>query len=579
MDTSSCPAGWGLGSPLLIAIALGASLGCNGAIGPAGSDRPGVAGGGTGLAPGGVGSAPSAMAPPLAGNTFIDPGSRSLLRLTNVEYSQTVSDLLGEPADAASRFDFPEDARGHGFDNNVDLLHVSTAHAQQYATAAAAIALATFATPERRALVLSCDATSGAPCLTAYVRTLGRRMFRRPLTDAEVSAYVSLCMKAASATDPNAGPSVALEAMLQSPNFLYRTQVGTPDAKNPGVVGLTGFELAARLSYFLFGTSPDDALLDQVQAGALDDAAGAKKLVIQMLADPRARRGVQRFYSQWLPLTEISGATADLERVPNGDLALGAEMVQETTRFVDDVLWDSGGTVTDLLTARYTFVDAAVATIYGVDAPPQGWQRIDFPASSPRAGLLTQPSLLAAGSHGVARPSSTRRGEMVREQLLCVDIPSPPPGVAGSPPVPKAGETEQQTFAQHTTDVSCATCHTLMDPIGWGLSGFDGGGKIRTKDSNGQAISVAGQITGFSMPAFTGPVELGQKIAASDDFKGCFARQLFRYTFARVEQPADANGIAELRAGFEASQWDLPKALATLVESNAFRYHAKGDAP
>jgi len=168
---------------------------------------------------------------------------------------------------------------------------------------------------------------------------------------------------------------------------------------------------------------------------------------------------------------------------------------------------------------------------------------------------------------------------MVREQLLCIDIPAPPPGVAANPPAAKPGETEQQTFAQHTTEASCAACHTLMDPIGWGLSAFDGAGAVRVKDSNGQPISVSGQINGFAMPAFSGPVELGQKIAASDDFKACFARQLFRYAFARVEVAADANGIDEWRSVFEASNWDLPTALARLVGSTAFRFHAKGDAP
>ncbi len=344
-------------------------------------------------------------------------------------------------------------------------------------------------------------------------------------------------------------------------------------------MGLTGFELAARLSYFLFGSSPDDALLDQAQAGALDDPNGVNQVITRMLADQRARRGLQRFYTQWLPVAEISGMGADLERVPNGDLALGSQMAEETTRFVDDVLWDSHGAVADLLTARYTFVNATLAKVYGVTSPAQGWQRIDFGTTLPRAGILTQPSTLAAGSHGVTRPSSTRRGQMVREQLLCIDIPAPPPGVAANPPAAKPGETEQQTFAQHTTEASCAACHTLMDPIGWGLSGFDGAGAVRVKDSNGQPISVSGQINGFAMPAFSGPVELGQKIAASDDFKACFARQLFRYAFARVEVAADANGIDEWRSVFEASKWDLPTALARLVGSTAFRFHAKGDAP
>jgi len=243
------------------------------------------------------------------------------------------------------------------------------------------------------------------------------------------------------------------------------------------------------------------------------------------------------------------------------------------------VLWDSHGSVTDLLTARHTFVNASLAKVYGVTAPAQGWQRIDFGATSPRAGILTQPSILAAGSHGVSKPSSTRRGQMVREQLLCVDIPSPPPGVAANPPAARAGETEQQTFAQHTSDTSCAACHTLMDPIGWGLSGFDGAGAVRSKDSNGQPLSMAGQINGFPMPAFSGPVELGQKIAASNDFRACIARQLFRYAFARVELAADMSGVDELQTAFEDSKWDLPTALARLVGSTAFRFHAKGDAP
>ena len=570
---------WILRSSLLMAMACGVAPGCTGTIGSDGPADPSNAGG--------AGSVPTTpgtpgVAPPIQGSSFIDPGSRALVRLTNAEYSQTVTDLLGEPPDAAARYNFPGDSSAHGFANNVDLLRVSTTHAEQYAAAADAIATGTFADPARRGLVLTCDVASGAPCLTTYVRTLGRRMFRRPVADGEMNAYVTLATKAVMAGDTNAGPEAVLEAMLQSPNFLYRVQIGVSDPRRAGFVGLTGFEMATRLSYFLFGSSPDDALLDQAQSGVLDQPAGVSKVVAQMLGDVRARRGVRSFYSQWLPLTEIAGSTADQERLA-GDVTPGADMAQETVKFVDDVLWDSKGTVNDLLTARYTFVNASLAKVYGVAAPAgQDWQRIDLSAvaaGATRAGVLTQPSMLAAGSHGAAKPSNTRRGQMVREQLLCVDIPSPPPGVAANPPAPTAGETEQQTFAKHTTDPSCAACHTLMDPIGWGLSGFDGAGAVRSKDSNGQALSVAGLINGFAAPAFTGPVELGQKLAGSDMFKDCVARQLFRYAFARVELDADAAGIKELRGAFDTSRWDFPATLASLTESNGFRYHSKGDAP
>ena len=168
---------------------------------------------------------------------------------------------------------------------------------------------------------------------------------------------------------------------------------------------------------------------------------------------------------------------------------------------------------------------------------------------------------------------------MVREQLLCQDIPSPPPGVNANVPPAQPGESEQATFARHTTVASCAACHTLMDPIGWGLSGFDAAGAIRTKDSNGQPLSVKGQINGMTPPDFNGPVELGQKVAASPEFKACFALQLFRYVYGRVETTADEAGITELEGAFTTASWDLRGGLTALVGSDGFRYRNRGDAP
>jgi hypothetical protein len=553
--------------------------GCTGKINGAG------AGGAPGVpeAPTGPGTAapPGPMGGP--GNTFIDQDSPALERLTNVEYSQTVSDVLGEPADAATRYSLPVDPTQHGFDDNVALLQISSTHAQCFADAAAAIATAALADSTRHALVTGCDLSTGAACLQATIKSIGRRLYRRPLTDDEVSGFVTLAAAGASTTDANAGAETVVEAMLQSPHFLYRVQLGAADTTHTGragIVGLTGYEMATRLSYLLLGTTPSDALLDQAAAGALDTTDGVGKVVQQMLADPLARRGVKRFYAQWLPLDEISGPTADAERVPHmGDTALAADLAEETSRFIDDVFWDSGGAVPDILTARYTFVNANLAGVYGLPVPPAGtWQRVTFDASSPRAGFLTQGSMMAAGSHNDT-PSNTRRGQMVREQLLCQDIPAPPPGVAANLPPAQPGETEQQTFARHTSVASCAVCHTLMDPIGWGLSGFDAAGAIRTKDSNGQPLSVKGQVNGMTPPDFNGPVELGQKLAASPDFEACFARQLFRYVYGRVETANDAAGITELQTSFTTAKWDLRGGLAALVGSDGFRYRNRGDEP
>ena len=333
------------------------------------------------------------------GSSFIDPSPGALARLTNVEYSQAVADLLGEPPDASVRYRFPEDPRQHGFDNNVDLLHVSTAHSDRYAAAAEAIATATFASPTRRAMVLSCDPSAGTVCLTTYIRTLGRRLYRRPLTADDVTGFATLAAGTTVPTDPTSDLQAILQAMLQSPYFLFRVAIGAADPAQPTIVGLNGFELATRLSFFLWGTAPDDTLLDKAQGGALDTRNGVAAVVAQMLVDPRSRPGIKRFYGQWLPLTMISGPTADQERIPHGDTALAADMVEETSRFVDSVFW-GGGTVLDLPTAKYTFVSARPATIYGVTAPTTvatPWTRLDFGANSQRAGLLTQGTILAAG--------------------------------------------------------------------------------------------------------------------------------------------------------------------------------------
>jgi Protein of unknown function (DUF1592)/Protein of unknown function (DUF1588)/Protein of unknown function (DUF1587)/Protein of unknown function (DUF1595)/Protein of unknown function (DUF1585) len=562
---------------LCFAFCVGSQLGCTGNSGSAsGRSTPGPAADG---GPSGGGGPPP---PPPTGTSFIDPVASGLSRLTNAEYSQTVTDVLGEPPDAATRYAFPSDPKEHGFDNNTSLLHISPKHGDRFEAAAEGIAAATFAAPARRAMILACDPAADATCLRTYIQRLGRRLYRRQVTAAETDSLVKLAGSLTpDAADPFLGPRTVLEAMLQSPYFLFHVELGVPDTQRAGVVGLDGFELATRLSYFLLGTTPDDALLDQAQSGTLSSPDGVNMIVQQMLSDQRVRSGVKRFYGQWLPLTLISGPTADGDRIPHGDTALAADMVEESTLFVDDVFWGgAGGTVLDLLTAKYTFVNASLAKIYGLPAPAQAlaWQRVDFPPGMARAGFLTQGTNLAAGSHGI-RPSTTRRGQMVREQLLCQDVPPPPPGVNANVPPAMPGETEQQTFLRHTTDATCASCHNLMDPIGLGLSGFDETGAARTKDSNGQPVSVQGRVVGFTPPDFNGPIELAQKLAGSAEFKACFARQLFRYVYGRVEVDQDMPGIAELEQSFAGSGWEFRKGVSALVQSAGFRYRNKGDEP
>jgi hypothetical protein len=553
---------------IMTVVGLGSALGLGACTGLVGRGR-----GGGGSGDGTPGDITGPRTEPLCASPAT-PRPVYLRRLSNAEYSRTVSDLLGVTVDAERRFALPSDTAAGGFRNNAENGTISTAHVERYGDAAAELVSDLMAAPARRTMVAGCDMAAGdrAACLDSFLKSFGRRAYRRPLRADEVSGLTTLAgTVSAASTDPWAGFAAALEAMLQSSDFLYRIEMGEADPDRPGVVKLGGFELATRLSYLVWGTTPDDDLLDSAAAGGLDTPEGLRGHASQMLADARARRSMQDFYLQWLQIDRLDRLTPNTATFPAWNDTLKASMRQETIQFTDDLVWRDGASFMDLLGGRHTFADATLAGFYGLPPPSgSGFERVDLDAAFPRGGFLTQASFLAVTSKP-ERTSPTLRGRYIREALLCEDLPDPPPDVDTTLP-PDPGLSLRERLEQHSADPGCAGCHAYMDPVGLAFEQYDGIGAFRATDAAGEPISTAGRLVGFTPEEVDGPHDVAARILATTAFPRCTAIHLFRYAFARRETADDRCSTDRFYVSFRDSGYSLREMLTALVESDAFRY-------
>lgn len=475
-------------------------------------------------------------AAPVETCTSIEPGPRILRRLSREEYDATIKDLFGLDSHWGRAF-VPDIVRG-GFDNNADALRVTPLLADQIGRAAEEIAAEVMKTPTS---VLTCDpAVDGAvPCATKFVEVVGKRVFRRPLLQTDTDRYVALFQKAATTDGFYKGLEVVLTAMLQSPHFLYRAELGDPSLPaSPSRIRLTPYEIASELSYMLWGTMPDTELMAAADAGNLATDEQVEAQAKRLLQDPRSDAIIERFVTSWLELDRLASVPKDPMTYPEWNEQLRTSLKTETTTFVKYVIRNSEGTLPELLDAAYTFVNAELATYYGVPAPgvPAGeFGKVDL-AGTNRAGLLTHGSILA--THGKPASSSpVHRGKLVRERLLCQPLPPPPPGIVAQPPPIDPTKSTRERYSAHTTESLCRSCHELADPIGFAYEHFDGIGRYRA-DENGLPIDSTGQIlsTSSTNTEFDGAPALASILANSPDVQGCYARQWIRYSYGLLDE-------------------------------------------
>jgi hypothetical protein len=503
--------------------------------------------------------------------TTVEPGPRILRRLSRVEYDATIKDLFGIDSQWGRAF-VPDIVRG-GFDNNADALRVTPLLADQIGRAAEAIAAEVMKTP---ANVLPCDvAVDGAiPCATKFIEVVGKRVFRRPLVQADTDRYLALFQKEAAINGFYKGIELALNAMLQSPHFLYRAELGDPAlAASPSRIRLTPYEIATELSYMLWGTMPDAELMTAADQGMLETDAQIDAQTKRLLQDPRSDAIIERFVTTWLELDRLDSAPKDSMTYPAWNEQLRNDLRTETLTFVKHVIRNGQGTLPELLDASYTFVNAELAAYYGIAPPavPAGeFGMVDL-AGSNRAGILTHASILA--THGKPAGSSpVHRGKLVRERLLCQPLPPPPPGVVAQPPPVDPTKSTRDRHLVHTTESLCRSCHELVDPIGFAFEHFDGIGHYRA-DENGLTIDATGEIlsTTSTNSKFDGAPALASILAKSPDVQGCYARQWIRYGYGLLDEGPLSCLSKSVSTDFQSGNLKVLDLLVSLTKTPHFR--------
>lgn len=497
------------------------------------------------------------------------PAPAGLRRLSQVQYENTVRDLLGEAVSVPGELE-PDTAVNGFVSVGSSRTTISPRGVEQYEAAAFALAQQVVADEALRAALVPCDpgTASEAACLGELVTDFGRRAWRRPLTGGEADRYTAIAVDAATTLgDFWAGVEFAVAALLQSPNFLFRVELGEPDPSDPTRRRFTDWEMATRLSYFLWNSTPDEELLAAAERGELTTDAGLRAQADRLAASPRARHSVRRFFTELLDLVAMDHLSKDPELYPAMTDTMGESMREGALRTIEHLIFDEGADYLALFDSRLTYVNAELAALYGIEAPmADGFAPVMLPEDGMRVGLLGQAAFLARHSHPTAT-SPSLRGKFVRTGLLCQDIPAPPDNVGELPEPNPDAPTMRERLAVHRENEACAGCHSLMDPIGLGMENFDGIGMFRTTE-NGVTIDATGELDGTY---FADAAELGTALRGHPDLAPCLVRNVYRYATGHIETEGEEVAIYDLIDAFE-TDYAIQSLLVDVVASEGFRY-------
>jgi hypothetical protein len=507
-----------------------------------------------------------------AGGPLFVPAPASLRKLTVEQYRNSVLDLLG--SDLALPSDLEPDTAQNGFIAiGAARATVSPAAAEKFATAAYDLAEQALS-PARRAAFVGCTpkAIIDTACTQRFVAQLGKRAFRRPLSAAETMRYVTVAENAArTLNDFHAGLEFAVAGLLQSPNFLFRVELGEPDPGDQRRLCYTNYELATRLSYTLWNTTPDAQLLDAAERGELATSAGLTREAERLIGDARVQPALDNFHAERLGLADLA-QLSKADTVYKGlDDSLRAALRADVLLTIADQTSGAGHDFQALFDTPVAFVNAALAGIYGVSANGNSMQKQVLPSSAKRVGLLGKAAFLALNAHS-DETSPTLRGKYIRERFLCQSIGAPPPNVVPVlGPIDPNAPTMRDRLKAHATDAVCGACHNQMDPLGLALEHFDAIGRYRA-DDHGHALDTNGNLEGA---AFDGSAQLARLLRDDPRTAACVVRQLYRYAVAHVESDGEVSQIDGLVEQFEQSGHDFSALLHAVVQSDGFRYAAK----
>jgi hypothetical protein len=547
---------YGLGEVLALVVCLS---GCGEGTGPAGGKKGPAAGdsgtGGEGLGGAGLGGA-GAGSDGFGGGAASDGSLTRAARLTHAQYQSTILDLFGLEDDFAASF-APDAQNGFAFDSSINFV-VDSRLAGQYRTAAETIAAQVVSDADAFARVVPCD-TADDECRDEFISSFGLRVFRRPLTQKEVTRLAALFDEGESLVESGDafadGVLVVVEAMLQSPDFLYRTEL-QPENDPGEPVPLSSYEIASRISYFLYGSMPDAELLLAAERDELLDTAEVRRQVKRLLDVPETLQRIVSFHEQAFDFGRYARISLDPDTYPDAPSDFASRALSASRLFVEDVVLEGGG-LPELLTAPYAYADSGLAPLYGA-AVDGDFQRIELDPQE-RAGLLTQVGFLA--SHAYAKKTDPiHRGLFVVRNLLCQAIPDPPAGASMTPPpegapVPKTTREEIEIL---TGQSGCTGCHSIINPAGFAFESFDAAGVFRDKEGE-EPVDTLGrvQIDGEWVD-FEGAPELVSAIAQSGDAQACYLGKWLEFAHGRELAASETEWAKDLPSGIAVLEL-LPK--------------------
>jgi len=425
--------------------------------------------------------------------------------------------------------------------------------------------------PAHRSYLVPCkpeaeDAPDDA-CAEKFVRSTGRLLFRRSLDEAQVAEWVAKAHEGAEhLKDFYAGLASVIEGMLIDPMVLMIIDTTEPDPDRPGERRLDAYSLASRLSFFLWNSVPNDAVLKAAESGEIQTRAGRARVVEMMLSSPRLENGIRAFFDDMLAYDKFDNLAKDGMVYARESGAVLEDAREQTLRTAYDHLIVRNRDYRDLFTTRDTFMSPALASVYNIPAVP-GWAPYTFPEDSPRMGILNQVSFLALHSHP-GRSSPTLRGKALRETLLCQVVPPPPPNVDFTAVEdPDASlHTARERLTVHRSDPACAGCHKITDPIGLGMENFDGAGQYRVMES-GVVIDASGNLDGKD---FNDPQGLARAVHDHPGLPTCLVKRMYGYGVGGVTTVLDKPQLAFLNERFADSGYRVPELLRAIALSPAF---------
>jgi hypothetical protein len=509
-----------------------------------------------------------------------DPGRVTIRRLNRAEYNNTMRDLVGVKFQPAK--DFPADDVGYGFDNIGDVLSLPPLLMEKYLAAAEKIIDEAYRTPElRRRLMPRDNRERGA--LFQNLKQFATRAWRRPVTDEETRRLQRLVQVAREQGDnPTVGIKTALQAVLVSPHFLFRVELddgkaaqgidaprslsqGANAPRSPQPIG--PYELASRLSYFLWSSMPNDELFRLARENKLRNPGVIEAQVKRMLRDPKARALADNFASQWLNIRGLSSFSPDPKRFPTFNADLRQAMIRETEMFFLNVLREDRS-ILDFIDANYTFVNERLGRHYGLtDVKGPAFRRVSL-AGTQRGGILTHASILSVTSNPT-RTSPVKRGKWILENILGTPPPPPPPDVEELKEDGEAMGTLRQQMEAHRKNPSCATCHQRMDPLGFGFENFDAIGAWRNREGRSE-IDASGVLPDSS--AFKGPVELRKILLQKKDiFARCLTDKLLTYALGRGMERSDRCFIDAIVKNIAGEDYRFTRLIVEIVKSDPFQ--------